>query len=177
MLDSLRRSLGITMSRWHFRRLRNDVISFTDVITTGQRALLILPLTPTAQSPAPVIDLVRTRYAEQHLTIVAEEHDTGASVLLPHSTVVRVSPEGVDWMFRPSREVMRKVAGSSYDIAIDLNLDSLLPSAYICRGSNARVRVGFAREGAEHFYNFLMQPGATKSGAVYDKLAACLKMF
>ena len=177
MLESLRRSLGIRMSRWHFRRLHNDIISFTEALRTAQRALLILPLTPTAHSPASVIELVRARYPENHLTIVTEEHDTGASVLLPHSRVVRVNPFHVDWLFRPSREIMQKVAGSSYDIAIDLNLDSLLPSAYICRGSNARVRVGSAREGAEHFYNFLMQPDTSKSGAVYDRLAACLKMF
>lgn len=177
MLVSLRQSLGIRMSRWHFRRQRNTIISFTDAITTGQHALLILPLTPTAQSPASVIDLVRTRYPEDRLTIVTEEHDTSAAVLLPRSTVVRMSVTGIDWLYRPSHEIMQRVAGRTYDLAVDLNLDSLLPSAYICKGSNARVRVGFARDGAEHFYNFLMQTDMSKSGAVYDRLAACLKMF
>lgn len=177
MLHTLRRSLGIRVSRWHFRRQRNTVISFTDAITTGKHALLILPITPTAQSPASVIDLVRTRYPEDHLTIIAEEHDTGAAVLLPRSTVIRLSAAQIDWLFRPSQQVMQRVAAHSYDLAIDLNLDSLLPSAYICMGSNARVRVGFSRDGAEYFYNFLMQPDAAKGGAMYDRLAECLKMF
>jgi ADP-heptose:LPS heptosyltransferase len=177
MLESFRQALGARMTRWQFRRLRNDVISFAGSMSTGRHALLILPLTPTAQSPASVIDLIRTRFPEDRLTIVAEEHDTGAAVLLPRSTIVHVSLAHLDWLFRPSREITQRVAGRTYDLAIDLNLDSLLPSAYICKGSNARVRVGFARNGAEHFYNFLMQPDAARTGALYDRLATCLKMF
>jgi ADP-heptose:LPS heptosyltransferase len=177
MLESLRRSLGVRMSAWHFRRMRNNIISFADTMSTGDHALLILPLTPTTQSPASVIELVRARFPDGHLTIVAEEHDTGAAVLLPRSTIVRMSPSGVDWLFRPSRALTQQIARHQYDLAIDLNLDSLLPSAYICRESNARVRIGFARPGADLFYNFQMQPDAARSGALYDRLAACLKMF
>jgi hypothetical protein len=177
MLETFRHMLGIRTARWHFRRLRNDVISFTDSLSTGKQALLILPLTPTTYSPASVIDLVRSRFPENRLTIVAEEHDTGAAVLLPQSTIVRVSLAQLDWLFRPSRDITQRVARQTYDVAIDLNLDSLLPSAYICKGSNARVRVGFARKGAEHFYNFVLQPDTARTGALFDRLAACLKMF
>jgi len=177
MLESLRRSLGVQLSRWHFRRMRNTIISFTDAFTTDGKALLILPLTPTAQSPAQVIDLVRSRYPDDRLTVVAEEHDTGAAVLLPRSKIIRVSPAHIDWFFRPTQEITQALAKGTYDIAVDLNLDSLLPSAYICKESKARVRIGFARHGADLFYNFQMQPDTTRNGALYDRLAACLKMF
>ena len=177
MLESLRRSLGVQLSRWHFRRMHNAIISFTGSLSTGGNALLILPLTPTAQSPALVLDLVRRQFPDDRLTIVAGEHDTGASVLLPRSTILRVSPDNIDWLFRPSREITQRIAAGTYDLAIDLNLDSLLPSAYICRESKARVRIGFARNGADHFYNFQMQYSSARDGALYDRLAACLKMF
>jgi len=177
MLEPLRRTLGVQLSRWHFRRMPNAIISFTGSLSSGGKALLILPLTPTAQSPALVIDLVRAKYPDDRLTIVAEEHDTGAAVLLPRSTIIRVSPRQIDWLFRPSVEITQRIAGTTYDLAIDLNLDSLLPSAYICKESNARVRIGFARDGADLFYNFQMQPAAGRDGALYDRLAACLKMF
>jgi ADP-heptose:LPS heptosyltransferase len=177
MLESLRCSLGVQTARWHFRRMHNTVISFTDLLSTGTHALLILPLTPTAQSPAPVIDLVRAHFADDQVTIVAGEHNDGAAALLPRSIVVRVHPGSTGWLFLPAREIRQRIAERAYDVAIDLNLDSLLPSAYICRESNARVRIGFARDGAELFYNFQLQPDAARSGAVYDRLAACLKMF
>ena len=177
MLESVRRSLGAGMARWHFRRTHDTIISFTDLISTGTHALLILPLTPTAESPAPVIELVRSHFADDRVTIVAGEHDAGAAALLPRSTVVRMSPATTGWLFLPSREITQLLAERTYDVAIDLNLDSLLPSAYICRESNARVRIGFARKGAGLFYNFQMQPDAAHSGALYDRFAACLKMF
>jgi hypothetical protein len=177
MLESLRRSLGLQLSRWHFRRMRNTIISFADAFSTDGKALLILPLTPTAQSPAQVIELVRAHYPDDRLTVVAEEHDTGAAVLLPRSKILRVSPTQIDWLFRPGREITQGLARGTFDIAVDLNLDSLLPSAYICKESNARVRIGFARKGADHFYNFQMQPDTARDGALYDRLAACLKMF
>ncbi len=177
MIESLRRSLGVQLSRWHFRRMHNAVISFTDSVSTGGNALLILPLTPTAQSPALLLDLLHKQFPDKRLTVVAGEHDTGAPVLLPRSTIIRVRLENIDWLFRPSREITQRIASSTYDLAIDLNLDSLLPSAYICRESKARVRIGFAREGADLFYNFQMQHDSAREGALYDRLAACLKMF
>jgi hypothetical protein len=157
--------------------MRNTIISFVDAFSTDGKALLIMPLTPTTQSPAQVIELVRAHYPDDRLTVVAEEHDTGAAVLLPRSKIVRVSLTQVDWLFRPTREITKGLARGTYDIAVDLNLDSLLPSAYICKESNARVRIGFARKGADHFYNFEMQPDTARDGALYDRLAACLKMF
>jgi hypothetical protein len=177
MLESLRRFCGVQLSRWHFRQMHNDVISFSESMSTGGHALLILPLTPGPQSPASVIDLVRTRFTEERLTIVTEEHDAGAGALLPRSTIIRIRTSQIDWLFHPSREVMKNVVMRKYDIAIDLNLDSLLPSAYICKGSNARVRIGCSRKGGEYFYNFLMQPDISRGGSLYDRLAACLKMF
>lgn len=177
MLEPLRRSLGVLLSRWHFRRTPNTVISFAGSLSTGGRALLILPLLPTAQSAARVVDLLRAQYPGDRLTIVAEEHDADAAVLLPRSPIIRVSPGHIDWLLRPTREITQRIAAGTYDLAIDLNLDSLLPSAYICKATNARVRIGFAREGADLFYNFQMQPDSAREGALYDRLAACLKMF
>jgi ADP-heptose:LPS heptosyltransferase len=165
------------MSRWQFRRYPNEVISFTDALAKTDHALIILPLTPTTQSPAPVIEFVRSRFPEDHITLVAEEHDTGSTVMVPHGVHVRLSARNVDWMFRPSSDILGRVTAQTYDLAVDLNLDFLLPSAYICRASNARVRVGFVRERADLFYNFQMQPDGAQRGALYERLAACLKMF
>ena len=177
MLESLRRSLGVQMSRWKFRRYSNDVISFPDALAKTSHALIILPLTPTTESPAPVIEFLRSRFPEGHITLVSDEHDTGSAVMLPHGVHVRLSARNVDWMFRPSPDILRQVTAQTYDLAVDLNLDFLLPSAYICRASDARVRVGFVRKRADLFYNFQMQPNGAQRGAVYERLAACLKMF
>ena len=54
----------------------------------------------------------------------------------------------------------------------------MLPSGYICRESDARIRVGFDRAGAEHFYNFIIKrkPGIGREQA-YHRLAEFLRTF
>lgn len=96
---------------------------------------------------------------------------------VPRSEVIRIPDEEVTRLFHPSAAVLKSIRSRPYDIAIDLNLDFLLPSGYICRASNARVRVGFTRPGADLFYNFQVKGNGSNGTALYDRLAACLKMF
>jgi ADP-heptose:LPS heptosyltransferase len=156
---------------------RDEVISFTGT-TAGNHALLILPLTPSALSPAPVIDLLRKHFPDTRITIVTDEHDNAVSALLPGSKIVRMGTANTSRFFLPASDVTQEVKTRRYDVAIDLNLDFLLPSAYICRVSNARVRIGLARTGAEMFFNFLMRPDSTRGAAqLYERLAAVVHMF
>jgi hypothetical protein len=176
MLNALRRSLGYRLARWQFRKQQNDVISFTDAVSSGHSVLLILPLTPQTGSTGPLLEWLHTRYEEQKLTVVAAAPDNSAA-LFPRSEVIRIPDEEVTRLFHPSAAVLKSIRSRPYDIAIDLNLDFLLPSGYICRASNARVRVGFARPGADLFYNFQVKGNGSNGTALYDRLAACLKMF
>lgn len=177
MLESLGRSLGFHLSRFRFRNNRDGVISFTG-ITAGNHALLILPLTPSTLSPAPVIDLLRKNFPDNRITIVTDEHDSAIGALLPHSEIVRLGTANTSRFFLPAPDITRAVKARRYDVAIDLNLDFLLPSAYICKASNARVRLGFARIGAEVFFNFVMQPDSTRGATqLYERLAAVVQMF
>ena len=177
MLESLRRSLGFTLSRFLFRNNRDEVISFAG-IAAGNHALLILPLRPSALSPAPVIDLLRKHFPDNHITIVTDEHDSAVGALLPHSEILRLGTANTSRLFFPPPDITRAVKARRYDVAIDLNLDFLLPSAYICRASNARVRLGFARTGADVFFNFVMQPDGTRGATqLYERLAAVVQMF
>jgi hypothetical protein len=177
MLESLRRSLGFTLSRFLFRNNRDEVISFAG-ITAGNHALLILPLTPSALSPAPVIDLLRKHFPDNRITIVTDEHDSAVGALLPQSEIVRLGAANASRFFLPAPDITRAVKARRYDVAIDLNLDFLLPSAYICKASNARVRFGFARTGADVFFNFVMQPDETRGATqLYERLAGVVQMF
>lgn len=177
MLNALRRSLGYRLARWHFRKQQNDVISFTDAVSSGQSVLLILPLIPQKGSTGPLLEWLHTRYGDRKLTVVASAPDNSAAALFPRSEVIRVPDEEVTRLFHPSAAVLKSVRSRPYDIAIDLNLDFLLPSGYICRASNARVRVGFTRPGADLFYNFQVKGNGSNGTPLYDRLVACLKMF
>ena len=67
---------------------------------------------------------------------------------------------------------------NAFDAAIDLNLDFNLPSGYIGKECNARVRAGFAGPYADLFYNLQVRidPSAGRERA-YERFVQCLKMF
>jgi hypothetical protein len=177
MFESTRRSIGYHLARLTFRGKPDQTMSFTGALTAGKRVLLVLPLVPTQHSTGAVIELVRARYGDDHITVVADALDNGITALMPHSEILRISAQQVTRFFHPPAALLQRLNGKSFDIAIDLNLDFLLPSGYICKASGARVRVGFTKPGADLFYNLQVQTGNTRGPGVYDRLASCLKMF
>jgi ADP-heptose:LPS heptosyltransferase len=81
-------------------------------------------------------------------------------------------------VFLPGNDLITRVKKRRYDLTIDLNLDLVLPSAYICKESDARIRVGFARKHADTFYNFQINVDPTLDRKlVYERLVKCLQMF
>jgi len=80
--------------------------------------------------------------------------------------------------YLPPKKVIAQVAQRQYQLAVDLNLDNILPSGYICKASGARVRVGFASRYADVFYNFQVRlDPSSPRGHAYDRLMECLRMF
>jgi ADP-heptose:LPS heptosyltransferase len=179
MLQRSRIAAGLLGARWHFRSSRDDVISFADAISGAHHLLVIMPLHGAPLYPvAPVITMLRRRLLDNQITLVVSHHSTEALEALKHSPVIRVLPQETSFWFLPSRDVIARVGARSYDVAIDLNLDFLIPSGYICRESNARVRIGFAGRRADLFYNLQVQVRPTESRTQqYERMARCLQMF
>lgn len=179
MLDSLRSSAGLLIARFRFRKSRDTVISFTNSVSTAEQALVILPFGERAVMPGPeVFTALKRRFADGSITLVGEERAAGLSSHLPGGRFIRVKPDELTLFFLPRAAVMERLGGGRYDVAIDLNLDLVLPSAYICRKSGARVRVGINRRAADRFYNLLVHPDPSLgTQRLYERLLACLEMF
>ncbi len=179
MLDSVRRWLGTQTARYRFRAVRDPVLSFRGAFTAARSAIVVLPF-DREQTPRllELSEALKARFAQDHITIIAAEHHYDIGRLLPRSTVVRVPSRDLTSLYLPRKDVLAAVTARQYDIAIDLNLDFVTPSGYICRVSGARIRVGYARAGAEHFFNFIIKrkPGSGREGA-YHRLAEFLRTF
>jgi hypothetical protein len=167
------------LARLRLRSKHLKVVSFTRALSDARRTLLIMPLTSDTIAPVrAVLDLLHSRLEGRSLTIVttAAEHET--TRMFPDSHIVRIGADDISAFYLPRRAALDRTFEKPFDLAIDLNLDFVLPSAYICRESNARVRVGFLRKRAESFYNFTLHPDpASTHQGMYDRLAQCLKMF
>jgi ADP-heptose:LPS heptosyltransferase len=125
-----------------------------------------------------IIELLRRKFPEENLTLITREHDLSLPPLLPRSTVIRLVKEDVSFFYLPRTPFLEGLAKREFDLAIDLNLDLVLPSAYICRESKARVRVGFIRHRSDTFYNLAIQLNPVLNREeIYERLANCLQMF
>jgi hypothetical protein len=177
--ERLRRSIGMGVTRFRFRKHHDEIISFGRSLSDARRALLIMPMQRVEPLPVvSVIDLLKRRFTERELTVVTWGPSLELMQMLPHSQFVRILDTEITHFYLPSRGTLQRIGNTTYDVAIDLNLDLVLPSGYICRESKARVRIGFARKQSDLFYNFQIRsdPAAGRRD-VYDRLAACLEMF
>ena len=179
MLDDFRRFTGLQVARFRFRRSREKVISFTRSVSNARDVLVIMPLDRRQLlNTVFVIDLLRKRFREENVTFVTHEKNQELKKMMPRSQFVTLLASEATLFYLPRREALRRVQRRSYDLALDLNLDFLLPSAYICKASGARVRIGFARKRADTFFNFQVRTDPALSPQnLFDRLATCLQMF
>ncbi|MBI5472403.1 MAG: hypothetical protein HY961_08675 [Ignavibacteriae bacterium] len=179
MLESLRMSLGIKLARRRFHKAKDPVLSFVDAVSGSKRALVIMPLDQRELlSAMNVIEMLKKKFAEEAITVVGDERGMETLRLMPRSHFIQIREADLTRIYHPRAEFLTRLKGTTFDLAIDLNLDLVLPSAYICRESNARVRVGFAGPNADSFFNLQIQPDPTLSRTgIYDRVARCLHMF
>lgn len=179
MLSGVRRSIGLRLSRFRFRRSRDAVQAFTRAFSEAREVLVVMPLDPSQLlNSVMVIDLLKKTFREENLTFVIREHDQELRRMMPQSQFINMLDSDISLLYLPRSPLLQKIRRKTYDLALDLNLDFLLPSAYICKGSDARVRIGFARKEAEAFFNFQIRAGSEQAARdVYDRLAGCLQKF
>jgi ADP-heptose:LPS heptosyltransferase len=170
---------GLSIARFRFRKTHDEVISFVNAFSSVRTVLLVMPLDRAHRFPAvSVLELLTRKFREDNITVVTDEQDLQTAHLLPRSSHERILLSEVSLFSLPKKKLMARITAHTYDLAIDLNLDLVLPSAYICKASAARVRIGFNRKRADRFLNFLVQPDpALDRKKVYDRLVRCLQMF
>jgi ADP-heptose:LPS heptosyltransferase len=154
-------------------------MSFTSAVSSAQKVLLVMPLhvddlLPTLQ----VVQMLKAQFREENLSIVIGDHGLEIVRLLPRSHFLHLLNPQVSRFYLPRADFIKTLAQKRYDLAIDLNLDLVLPSGYICKASGARVRIGFVHRKADIFYNFQIKPDSTLGRKlIYDRLAQCLQKF
>jgi hypothetical protein len=179
MFEGLRFSIGLKYARFHFRRRPEPVVRFTEAVGRSHKALVLFPEAATdSESMHAVMKYLNRRFGAGSVMVVARE-DLAHTLRTNFSgKTVTYAPQEINSWFVPRGELLRKMKSSTFDIALDLNVNLALPSAFICRESNAPLRVGFAKPNGDHFYNFVVQTRMTTNTPVaYKNLMKCLDMF
>jgi len=100
---------------------------------------------------APVTKVVRQFYPNAHIGLLVGEAQVGIGNLVPDvDEVVTVEFDRPLWTgaFRKAEEELQR---KKFDLLICLGFDCSFRLAQLCRGSGAKLRVGFARDGTDLF--------------------------
>jgi hypothetical protein len=179
MFERARFRVGLAYTRFVFRANREQVIRWTGAVSGARKALLIMPeSSQNAAAVRSVVEYFVKRFSPTNLVVVARPDVATQFTLDRGAQLITLAPTDITTWYLPRRELTQKLKKSTFDIAIDMNLEVKLPSAYLCRASDARIRIGFDKQYAETFYNFQVRPKLTTDfGAACNGLIDCLKMF
>ena len=171
--------MGLQFARFQFRNDIEKVHVLTDFFSGARNVLILLPVGyEEAIIASNALREYRHRLNHLHLTVVNSGTRTTSLIDYPRCEVIRINSTDINKFSLPTRSLLQRIENRDYDTAVDLNLDFVLHTAYICKASGARVRVGFTRPESDVFFNVqlnLKMDGTPQ--AIYNQFAACLAMF
>lgn len=179
MLESAFAYLGFQFAKFQFRSDVEQIQPMTNFLSNARNVLIALP---TSYDYAILAGnaLRQVRRDRDYLQLTVINNSTWATSLadFPHCEVIRIDPSDLNRFSLPRRPLLQRILHTPFDVAVDLNLDFVLHTAYICRASRANVRVGFAHPAADVFFNVKINLNREHAPqAIYEKFAACLSMF
>ena len=171
--------LGLQFAKFQFRNEFDQVQLLTDFFRGADNILITLPVGyEDAIIAGNALRNFRERMSNIHLTVVHNSTRETALANFPRCEVVRLDPMDINKFSLPAKAVLQRTFTKEFDVAIDLNLDFVLHTAYICKASRAKVRVGFASQVSDVFFNVHLKFNKQRTPqALYEKFAECLAMF
>jgi ADP-heptose:LPS heptosyltransferase len=179
MLESWRLRLGTWYARFHFRRAGDPVVHFTQAVSESRRAIVLLPESVSELlSTGSVLGFLEDRFHTSKVVLVVKKELVSHVPEHRGFNLFTYGPEELNRWFVPRPELLRKMKKSTFDLALDLNQGFALPSSFLCRASQAPLRIGFVKPYADDFYNFQVRTTQVKDPSqAYSTLLKCIEMF
>jgi len=179
MLKRLYWFLGFQYAKFQFKNEIDHVQSLTEFFTGAKSILVILPIGyEEAIHASNSLRRFRNRLQHLHLTVIASGTRATSLIDFPKCEVIRLIESDINRFFLPSKAILQRICQREFDVAMDLNLDFILHSAYICKASRAKVRIGLVHPKADIFFNVQINITTPRTvQALYEKFAAYLAMF
>jgi hypothetical protein len=152
MLEGLRLRVGLSYSRLHFRHNRDRITNFTGALTRSRRALVIFPESHLdGESASTLIRYLLRKFSSEGLTVLIRDDQLFAMTSSTPLKTLTYSARDINPWFVPRRGLLQKMKTNTFDIALDLNIGLSLPSAFLCKASDAPLRVSFAKQSGDEF--------------------------
>lgn len=179
MFEKTLEKLGIIYSKYTFRKDKDHQQNLTNFISRSKKILLILPSDyEDSQVACSAFKTLKEKLQDAEITIIAEGIRSISITDILKTKVIRISEAYINKFSLPRKVLLDRIYESTYDLAIDLNLEFLLYSAYICKVSGAKYRIGFTSKHSDAFFNIQFNFDKTqKPTEVYNHLVDYLKKF
>jgi len=170
---------GLQFARLQFRSDIDAVQPMTNFFSAARNILITLPVGyEDAVLAGKALSMLHDRMNSMHVTIIHTGTRATPLSSLPRSEVVRIDPNDINKFSLPRRSLLQRILPQTFDVALDLNLDFVLHTAYICKATRAGVRVGFSRAAADEFFNVRINLDRQLAPqASYEHVATFLSMF
>jgi ADP-heptose:LPS heptosyltransferase len=109
--------------------------------------------------------------------VVIRNDQLFALAYAPQLKTITYSVRDINKWFVPRRELLQRMESNNFDVAMDLNLNFSLTSAFLCKASNAPLRISFVKKNSDQFYNFQVKTKGNNNKYSYRSLLKCLDMF
>jgi hypothetical protein len=154
-------------------------MSFSNSFSQAQNAMVIVPENPEYRTVVmPILTLLQNKFQGTRLTLVVNETFRNLATSFVRSTVVTLRDEHLNFFFLPKRSEVNRLLMQKFDIVVDLNIRLVPSAAYLVRGANAPLKVGFLKEHADAYYNFQFNAGTNRNiRSRYEQLFRTLSMF
>jgi hypothetical protein len=179
MLEKFRFTIGMVYARFHFRRKKDHAVNFTDILTRAHRVLVIFPEKEfDADSASTVLRYLLRRFSARGILVLIRNDFLHVLSSAPPVKTLVYTKEDVSRWFIPKTDVITRLASNTFDAAVDLNVSLSLAGAFLCKASNAPLRISFTKPEGDFFYNFQVQlKESSNMVSTLRNFLKCLDMF
>ncbi len=157
LISKFNKFVGLQKSQFYFRKKKysKEKICFTNFLSSSKNILIILPVNyDLAIASLKFILEMEDKFAQKNITIIDSKGTSIGSKDSLYQQTIHYTQNDVSKYGIPKEVFLRKIKKRTYDIAIDLNLFFDLTSSFICRESDAKIRIGIKHKYSDLFFNF-----------------------
>lgn len=137
------------------RRDRADVIDVGEYLSKIVTALILPPEQPEHFKTATrILDDLRQHFAQTQFYLLTPKALTDMVSLDEKMRIISYDIDEIGFHGLPKDRLQEAIRSRHFDMVIDLNLEFNLIATFLCRASEAKLRICFVHPSRDPFYNF-----------------------
>jgi hypothetical protein len=155
-------------------RDRADIIDVGEYLSKIATALILPPEHPEAfKAATQLLDDLRQRFTQTQFYLLTPKALVDTLSLNEQVRIISYDPTEIGFHGLPKDTLQQAIRSRHFDMVIDLNLEFNLIATFLCRVSEAKLRICLAHPERDPFYNFQLR--VTDGNRVAEKYQSLLK--